>query len=57
LKLLNIPENSLLIKLREECFGEVGSNFMIQILNLGVLLSVELARRLENKNNNDGFFD
>ena len=45
-KLSTIPENSPLRKLREECFGEeVGTNFLIQILNLGVLLSVDLARR------------
>jgi len=46
-KLSIIPENSPLRKLREECFGEeVGTNFLIQILNLGVLLSIELGRRI-----------
>lgn len=49
--LLNIPEDSYLRVLREQCFGEVDSNFFIQVMNLGVLMAVELGKRVQQKNN------
>ena len=44
----NIPEESRLRTLEEECFGD--GQFLVHILSLGCLLSAELGRRLEFRN-------